>query len=42
MRKIIIYAGYFVGFLIVAIIGLLLYVKLALPNVGVAEDLKID
>jgi mono/diheme cytochrome c family protein len=42
MKKTVIYAGYFIGFLIVAIIGLLLYVKLALPNVGAAEALKID
>jgi mono/diheme cytochrome c family protein len=42
MKKIIKYVGYLLALVIVAIAGLLSYVKLALPDVGNAEDLKID
>lgn len=40
--KIIKYLGYFLAVVVVAIAGLLVYVKAALPNVGEAQDLKID
>ena len=39
MKKIIKYVGYLLA---LAIAGLLSYVTLALPDVGEAEDLKID
>jgi mono/diheme cytochrome c family protein len=42
MKKVLKYIGYLLALLVVAIAGLLSYVKLALPNVGEAEDLKID
>ena len=42
MKKVLKYLGYLLLFLVVAIAGLLTYVKLALPNVGEAEDLKIE
>ena len=42
MKKILKYAGYLLAIVVVAIAGLLSYVKLALPDVGEAEDLKID
>lgn len=42
MKKIFTYVGYLLALLIVVIAGLLSYVKLALPDVGEAEDLKID
>ena len=40
--KILRYVGYFLAVIVVAIAGLLSYVKFALPNIGEAEDLKID
>ncbi len=42
MKKTLKYVGYFALFLLVAIGALLTYVKAALPNVGKAEDLKIE
>ena len=42
MKKALKYLGYLLALLIVAVAGLLSYVKLALPNVGEAEDLKIE
>jgi len=42
MKKILKYAGYALALLVVVVAGLLSYVKLALPNVGDAEDLKIE
>lgn len=42
MKKILKYEGYLLVILIVAIAGLLTYVKVALPDVGEAVDLKID
>ena len=42
MKKILRYVGYLVAFVLVAIGALLTYVKAALPNVGDAQDLKIE
>ncbi|HMJ69291.1 MAG TPA: c-type cytochrome [Cyclobacteriaceae bacterium] len=42
MKKILKYAGYVLLFLIVAVVGLLTYVKTALPNVGEPEHLTLD
>lgn len=42
MKKLLKYVGYFIATIVVVIAGLLTYVKVALPNVGEAEDLKID
>lgn len=42
MKKILKYAGYLLAIVIIAIAGLLTYVKVALPDVGEAEELKID
>jgi len=42
MKKILKYVGYVLALLLVVVAGLLSYVKLALPNVGEAEDLKIE
>lgn len=42
MKKIVKYLGYLVVVVVVAVAALLSYVKFALPNVGEAEDLKID
>jgi len=41
MKKILKYVLYLFPFLIIVIAGLLTYVKIALPDVGKAEDLKI-
>jgi len=40
--KVLKYVGYFLALVVVAIAGLLTYIKVALPNVGEAEELKID
>jgi len=42
MKKVLKYVGYLLIVIVVAIAGLLTYVKAALPNVGEAEDLKIE
>jgi hypothetical protein len=42
MKKVLKFAAYFIVLLLVAIAALLSYVKLALPKVSNAEDLKID
>lgn len=42
MKKILKYFLYLLAFLVVAVAGLLTYVKAALPNVGQAPDLKIE
>ncbi len=42
MKKIVLYAGYLLAFMTLALAGLLAYVKVALPDVGEAEDLSID
>ncbi len=42
MKKVLKYAGYLLLVIVVAVAGLLSYVKFALPDVGEAEDLKID
>src|SRR5258706_3034756 len=42
MKKILKYVGFFLIFILVAIGALLTYVKAALPNVGEAENIKID
>lgn len=42
MKKLFKYIGYLLLILIVIVAALLTYVKLALPDVGQAEDLKID
>ncbi|MEY4929698.1 MAG: hypothetical protein RI909_422 [Bacteroidota bacterium] len=42
MKKLLSYVGYFLAVVVIAIAGLLTYVKIALPDVGEAEDLKID
>lgn len=42
MKKLLKYVGYLLVIIVVAIAGLLAYVKIALPDVGEAEDLKID
>jgi mono/diheme cytochrome c family protein len=42
MKKILKIVGILVAILLVAIAGLLTYVKIALPNVGAAEDIKIE
>ncbi len=42
MKKILKYAAYFVVLLLIAVVALLAYVKIALPKVGEPEDLKID
>jgi mono/diheme cytochrome c family protein len=42
MKKILKYLGYLLVVVVIVIAGLLTYVKLALPDVGEAEDLKID
>jgi len=42
MKKLIKYMGYLLLILIVAVAALLTYVKLALPDVGPAEELSID
>src|SRR6267378_4304104 len=42
MKKILKYVGYLLAFIVVAIGALLTYVKTALPNVGDAENLKIE
>lgn len=42
MKKLLSYVGYFLAVVVIAIAGLLAYVKIALPDVGEAEDLKID
>lgn len=42
MKKVVKYTGYLLALLVVVIAGLLSYVKLALPDVGEAEDLKIE
>lgn len=40
--KIIKYAGYLLAFILLVVAGLLTYATVALPDVGEAEDLKID
>ena len=42
MKKILKYAAYLIAILFIAVAALLSYVKLALPKVSEAEDLKID
>ena len=42
MKKLLKFVGYLLALVVIAIAGLLAYVKAALPNVGEAEDLKID
>lgn len=42
MKNLFKYVGYFLIVVVLAISGLLSYVKFALPDVGPAEDLKID
>ncbi len=42
MKKLLKYVGYLLGVIVIAIAGLLTYVKLGLPDVGEPEDLKID
>ena len=42
MKKLLKYIGYLLLILLVIVAALLTYVKLALPDVGQAEDLKID
>ena len=42
MRKILKFTGYIAGVVILILIGLLSYVKLALPDVGFAPELKIE
>ncbi len=42
MKKVFRILGYILLFIIVAVAGLLIYVKAALPNVGPAPDMKID
>ncbi|OJW85291.1 MAG: cytochrome C [Bacteroidetes bacterium 46-16] len=41
MRKVLKFLGYLVLLVIIAVAGLLTYVKLALPNVGPAPDMKV-
>ncbi len=42
MKTILKYVGYLIAFVLLVIAGVLSYVKLALPNVGDPEDLKLD
>ncbi|HEY5409053.1 MAG TPA: cytochrome C, partial [Ginsengibacter sp.] len=42
MKKIFKILGYVLLFIIIAVTGILIYVKTALPNVGPAPDMKID
>jgi len=42
MKKLLKYVGYFLAVVVIAVAGLLSYVSFALPDVGEAEDLKID
>ncbi len=42
MKKVLKYVGYVLAFVIAVVAALLTYVKTALPNVGKAEDLKIE
>ncbi len=42
MKKLLQYVGYLLAIIVVAIAGLLTYVKVALPDVDEAEDLRID
>jgi hypothetical protein len=42
MKKILKYVLYLFLFLIIVMAGLLMYIKIALPNVGKAEELKIE
>lgn len=42
MKTILKYVGYVIAFVLLVIAGALSYVKLALPNVGEPEDLKLD
>lgn len=42
MKKLLKYFGYFVAVLLIGITSILIYVHMALPNVGEAEDLKLD
>ncbi len=42
MKKIAKYAAYLIGIIVVAIIGLLTYVKFFLPNIGDAPTLKVE
>ncbi len=42
MKKLLKYVGYLVAIIVISIAGILTYAKVALPNVGEAEDLKID
>ena len=42
MKTILKYLGYLIASILLVIIGALSYIKLALPNVGEPEDLKID
>ncbi|MBL7871158.1 MAG: cytochrome C [Cyclobacteriaceae bacterium] len=42
MKTILKYVGYLLAFVLLVLAGVLSYVKLALPNVGEPEDLKID
>jgi len=42
MKKFFTYVGYLLALIVIIVAGLLTYVKLALPDVGDAEDLSID
>ncbi|MCZ2357728.1 MAG: cytochrome c [Bacteroidia bacterium] len=42
MKKILKFSGYFLIIILVIVIGVLSYLKLALPNVGPAPDMKIE
>ena len=42
MKTILKYVGYLIAFVLLVIAGVLSYVKLALPNVGDPEDIKLD
>lgn len=42
MKKILLYASYLLAFVILGIAALLGYIKVALPDVGAAEELKLD
>ncbi len=42
MKKLFKILGYLVLVIVIAVAGLITYVKVALPNVGAAPDLKIE
>jgi hypothetical protein len=42
MRKFMKVSGILIAIIIVAVAGLLIYVKTAMPNVGAAPDIKVE